>query len=169
MIEISDYDKIRIAKSGANKLFGADYDIRKNMDEIELIALFDKVWANRLEYLVLGAEVIARDEVTRRLLDKYHTYVDPKQEHRSFHHLKAEFIVQLEPLGEDRYKFTQLWRVASSDTHPKTLFITFSSTAERDQFSTLAQDLSASDEELGLKLVRNFMDLHPENQNDEIF
>lgn len=165
MIEVNDQEKVRIARSGANKLFGVDYDIRKNMGEKELLNLFDKVWSNRLEHLIVGAEVISRDEVNRRLLDKYHTYVDPDQEHRSFHYLKAEFIAQLELVGDARCKLTQLWRVASSDTHPKTLFITFSSVAERERFSSLAQNLAASDEELGLKLIRNFVILHPESSN----
>lgn len=161
MIEIDAQDKIRIAKSGANKLFLVDYDTRQRMDKQQLIELFDRVWLNGLRRLVLDAEVIEPEEVSRRLLDKHHTYVDPQQEHRSFRYLRAEFIAQLEPYKNGEYKLTQLWRVASSDNYPKTLFINFSSVEERELFYSLARSLDMDDEELGLRLIRNFMNLHP--------
>jgi hypothetical protein len=161
MIEVDSQDKIRMAKSGANKLFGVDYDVRKNMDSQQLVELFDRVWIGGLKLMVSNAGVIPSEEVTRRLLDKYHTFVDSSQEHRSFHYSKAEFIAQLQPCENNQYKLTQLWRVASSDTYPKTLFVTFSSVEERERFTALAESLGIVDEELGLRLIRNFMDLHP--------
>ena len=162
MIEVDSQDKIRIAKSGANKLFEVDYDVRQNMSDQQLIELFDQVWQRGLERRVLKAEVIPSDEVNRRLLDKYHNFVDFDQQHRSFRYAKAEFIVQLQPSENAQCKLTQLWRVVSSDSHPKTLFITFSSVEERQRFTSLAQSLGINDDEdLGLRLIRNFMDLHP--------
>jgi len=161
MIEVDSQDKIRMAKSGANKLFEVDYDVRKNMDSQQLVELFDRVWRGGLKRMVSNAGVIPSEEATRRLLDKYHSFVDPSQEHRSFHYSKAEFIAQLQPCENNQYKLTQLWRVASSDTYPKTLFVTFSSVEERERFTALAESLGIVDEELGLRLIRNFMDLHP--------
>ena len=161
MININDADKARIAKFGANKLFEVEYDTRQKMQESELIELFDHVWLRGLDDRVKKAEVISREEVTRRLLDKYHDFVDPHQEHRSFHYLKAEFIAQLEKVDSEQHKLTQLWRVASSDTYPKTLFINFGSVEERKKFDNLAKNLETSDEELGLQLIYSFMNLHP--------
>ena len=97
----------------------------------------------------------------RRLLEKYHTYVDREQEHRSFHYLKAEFITQLEKLEKNKHRLTQLWRVASSDNHPKTLFVNFDSIEEKEQFDELANKLGFNAEQLGLKIIRNFVNLHP--------
>jgi len=161
MIIVEDKDKVRIAKSGANKLFEVDYDTRKKMTDSQLIDLFDRVWLDKVQRLVINAEVYEFEEVGRRLLDKYHTFIDPQQEHRGFYYRKAEFISQLMPQNNGQYKLTQLWRVASSDEHPKTLFVNFSTVEERNTFSSLAQSLGIDDEELGLKLVRNFMNLHP--------
>lgn len=159
MIKITATDKVQIAKFGANKLFRIDYKTRKGMDDSQLLELFDDAWENRLKYLVESAEVIQQEEVSRRLLDKHHTYIDSAQEHRSFHYLKAEFIAQLRPLDSNQYELTQLWRVSSLDAHPNTLFITFSSIAEREQFSALARNLRKNEEDIALKLIRNFMEL----------
>lgn len=159
MIIVSDSDKARIAQSGANKLFGIDYKTRKGMSRDQLLELFNEAWQNRLQYLVESAEVIIKEEVDRRLLDKYHPFIDSTQEHRSFHYLKAEFIAQLHSVNSEQYQLTQLWRVSSSDTHPNTLFITFSDADERTQFSELARKLKKQEEDLALKLIRNFMDV----------
>jgi hypothetical protein len=161
MIVVEDQDKIRLAKFGANKLFERDFDTRKTMSDQALIKLFDQVWKNTIERLVRRAEVCEYEEVCRRLLDKYQDFIDRQQEHRTFRHRKAEFIAQLQPQDNNHYKLTQIWRVASSDEHPKTLFITFSSVEERKRFQDLAQSLRIDDEKLGLQLVRNFMNLHP--------
>ncbi|AKG20812.1 hypothetical protein [Calothrix sp. 336/3] len=167
MITIDDSDKARIAKIGANKLFDVEYETRQKMSNLELIEVFERAWEKVLENRVNNAEIISSEEVARRLLDKYHGFIDPQQEHRSFHYLKAEFIAQLIKTDSNTYKLTQIWRVASSDTYPKTLFISFSSVEERNRFDELARSLQYTDEELGLLLIRNFMNLHPDYQPDK--
>ena len=131
------------------------------MSDQELIDLFDRLWLDKIERLVLNGKLCEAEEVERRLPDKFHSFIDPQQEHRSFHYRNAEFIAQLLPQDNSQYKLTQLWRVASSDEHPKTLYINFSSVEERERFASLAKSLSSNDEQLGLRLVRNFMNLHP--------
>jgi hypothetical protein len=69
--------------------------------------------------------------------------------------------VQLESLGGEDYVMTQLWRAQSSDLHPKTLFAKFPTVEQRVQFAKLAKHLGIDDGELGLALVRDFMDKHP--------
>ena len=100
----------------------------------------------------------------------HHTYIDPEQEHRSFHDLKAEFIAQLEKLDSNKYRLTQLWRVTSSDNHPKTLFVNFDSIEEKEQFNELANKLGFNAEQLGLQIIRNFVNLHPniDQQNKQL-
>ena len=161
MIQVDDFHKVRIAKSGANKLFGIDYETRKSMNEEDLIHLFNQIWSKKLENMVLQAEKIEHAEVKRRLLDKYHNFIDSQQEHRTFHYKKAEFIAQLQIIDSTKYKLTQVWRVTSSDEHPLTLFIKFSNIEERERFQSLAEKLEIDDEKLGLRLIRNFMNLHP--------
>lgn len=161
MIHIDDVDKVRIARYGANKIFVIHYDDRKIMDDKELIELFDRAWSNGLNIRIQRAEIIQPEEVERRLLDRYHTYINHEQEHRSFHYSKTEFIVQLEKFSSKEYRLTQLWRVASSDSHPKTLFINFDSIEEKEQFDELANKLGFDAEKLGIILIRNFVNLHP--------
>lgn len=162
MIQVEDDDKIRITKSGANKLFVVEYDERQNMSSEKLIELFDTKWYNIVKELVEEADVCrSHKEVIRRLPDKYHSFIEPEQEHRSFRYRQAEFIVQLQPLDDNQYRLNLLWRVPSSDDHPKTLFVNFSSVEEREQFEKLATSLGINDEKLGFQLQRNFMNLHP--------
>ena len=52
--------------------------------------------------------------------------------------------------------------MTSSDEHPLTLFIKFSNIEERERFKSLAKSLQIDDEKLGLRLIRNFMNLHPD-------
>ena len=160
MIEVENNHKVRIAKFGANKLFEVDYETRKSMDDQKLIDLFNQIWTKKLESMVLQAKIIKSDEVERRLLDKYHVFIDSQQEHRTFHYKKAEFITQLQTLENTKYKLTQLWRVTSSDEHPLTLFIKFNNIEEKERFQSLAKSLDIDDEKLGLRLIRNFMNLH---------
>ncbi len=162
MIEVDNYVKVRITKSGANKLFEVDYETRKNMDDEKLIDLFNQSWTKKLQRMVLQAKVIESDEVERRLLDtNYYNYIDSQQEHRTFHYKKAEFIAQLQIIENAKYKLTQLWRVTSSDEHPLTLFINFSNIEDRERFESLAKSLNIDEEKLGLQLIHNFMNFHP--------
>ena len=124
MIEVDDITKVRLAKIGANKMFGVDYDTRQTMDEPELIDLFDRVWTQGVERSVVDGEKCSAEEAARRLADKYHGFIDARQSHRSFRYRKAEFIAQLK-VEDDSSTLTQLWRVSSSDTHPENPFRDF--------------------------------------------
>jgi hypothetical protein len=170
IIQVEDSVKTRIARNGANKLLGVDYDTRKQMRDEELIELFDRVWVHNLKKLVVEGVLCTPKEASRRLEQKYHAFIDYQQEHRSFIFSKAEFIAQLMPFTENEYQLTQIWRVSSSDNHPKTLFINFSTVEEKERFTELAESLGfKKDEDLGLSLIRNFMSLHtqPQKINDK--
>lgn len=164
MVTVEEQDKIRMTRIGANKLFEVDRDIRKKMTYRELIELFDKIWWNGLKSEIVNAKVISPEEVRRPLLNVNKPFLDSGQEHRSFYHLGEEFIAQLKQVENSDYKLNQLWRVAWSDSPPKTLYITFSSVEERNRFTSLAEGLGTEDEALGLRLIQNFMDLHPSDR-----
>lgn len=159
IIKIEDEQKIRIAKWGANKLFG-DPDKRKlEMSNDDLVKLFDKVWEQTLQRAVTTADTCNSQEAFARLSDREKSYFDFDQKHRQFR-LKdhnIEFIVQLRATSEDNPELTQLWKVSSTDINPKTLYVTFDSVQEREQFGELANQLGWSDEDLGLQLLLDFM------------
>lgn len=166
IINIDDQTKIRLAQKGANKLFNVEYEERQNMSENNLIDLFDQAWSRIIKHQIMKADLIPPEEVRRRLLDNCHPYIDPDQEHRSFHYDKAEFIVQLQLSQNSQYQLTQLWRVVSSDSHPTTLFVEFNSPEELKRFKFLAESLDTTGEELGLQLIYHFMSLHPNYKPD---
>ena len=161
-IKVEEQQKIRFSKWGANKLFG-DPDKRKEMSDEELMKLFDRVWTSTLENSITRATVCDPKDAYQRLNEKEKQFFDFEEEHRQFriqeHNL--EYVAQLARLDNNGYSLTQLWRIASSDINPKTLYITFETVDERKHFKTLANKLGFNDEELGLKLVNDFMAKFP--------
>lgn len=163
-ITVSDDVKSTLAKYGPNKLFGDDVDDRKKLPHLDAVRLFNRVWNTVLAVAIETAEKCDSDDAKQRLTFSQQQYFKSSQEHRSFRmqNLNAEFIVQLaRGEGDHTYELTQLWRVSSSDTHPKTLFVTFDTVEQRERFKTLAQNLGIKDEDLGLQLVLDFMAKHP--------
>lgn len=166
IIRVEDEQKVVLAKYGANKLFGDDPDKRqKEMSKDDLTKLFDQVWDNTLKRVVMTAEVCDAKEAYDRLsTQEQKKYFDLKQQHRQFRlkDLSIEFIAQLNSISPDNWTLTQLWRVASTDTNPKTLYITFESVEQRKRFAALASNLGKTDEALGFQLIMDFAAKFPE-------
>lgn len=162
-ISVSDSTKHLLARYGPNKLFGNDIDERRELDQAAGITLFDRVWKERLERLIMDAEACDSQEAYPRLTESQQQYFDFDQQHRAFRvkELNAEFIAQLLDHGNGDLELTQFWRVSSSDTHPKTLFVTFESVEAREQFRRVANNLGIHDEQLGLQLCNDFMAKFP--------
>lgn len=160
-IVVDKEEKLRIARFGANKIFKVEFNERQRMSDEQLLEVFDSAWNSGLQHWVSNAEVIEPEEVARRLLDQQHPFINADEEHRTFRRKNAEYISQLQPIHQGMYKLTQFWRVKSSDEHPKTLFVNFDSVEEINLFKELSQSLNIPPELLGIKLIRNFMDLHP--------
>lgn len=163
-IEVESSTKRLLARCGPNKLFGEDVDDRKVLGDVEAEQRFDHVWATVLEREVKMADRCNPDDVYQRLTERQRNYFEREHEHRSFRPsgLNAEFIVQLErrDAGDD-FILNQLWRMQSSDSHPKTLFVNFPSVDERKRFAKLAKHLGITDCDLGLALLQDFMAKHP--------
>lgn len=68
-----------------------------------------------------------------------------------------DFIVQLDNRSSKVKELTQLWKVQSGDDHPKTLWVTFDTVAERKRFKAIADFLRKNDDALGLEIIRDFM------------
>lgn len=163
-IRANDQTKVRIAISGPNKLFGISFEDRKKMPTEDLVKLFDRVWREFLEREIIEATQWAARDAYERLLPSNQAFFDFQQSHFAFRpkNMNLEMIAQLNETSAGEWELTQLWKVASSDTHPETLYVTFESVEERERFRRLANALGQHDETLGLELIRDFMQKHPE-------
>lgn len=151
---IPDSQKIYLARSGPNRLFGLDRDAPGALDDGQLIALFDRVWEERLRRAYMESQPIDSRNVHALLKGHQRNYVDDKQQHFQVRVDDVLLIAQVSAGGD----ITQFWHVRFGDTHPKTLFLEFDTREEFERFKTIAQHLGyADDRELGLELVRDFM------------
>lgn len=154
-IHISDETKVRITRIGPVRTFG-DFESRQKLNEAELVILFDQKWKLGLGQAVNSSLPCEYEVVRSRLQGKQLNFVDKAQEHRQFRYHNMDFIVQFGQ-NVDSKELTQLWKVQSGDDHPKTLFVTFDTVAERERFKAIADHLFQNDEVLGLKIIRDFM------------
>ncbi len=155
-IEVRRETKVRVARIGPQRTFG-DYESRQKQSDEEVVSLFDHQWDIGLRSAVERAHDCECEVARSRLQEKHLTYIDSDQEQKQFRFQNMEFIAQLKELRENEYELTQLWRVQSGDDHPKTLWITFDTVAERKRFKSIAEHLQRKDEDLGLEIVRDFI------------
>ncbi|HZZ81663.1 MAG TPA: hypothetical protein VFE62_24390 [Gemmataceae bacterium] len=149
--------KIRTAKSGPVRTFG-DYDKRRDMNDEQLVALFDRAWRAGLEHAIVHLSLPCDYNVaSARLKERQREFLHSDEEHRQFRYQEMEFIVQLRPAEKTSKELTQLWKVQSGDDYPKTIFVTFGTVEERQRFRDIASRLGWHDEELALSLLRDFM------------
>jgi hypothetical protein len=162
-ITVTKDAKTRIARAGAVRIFG-DFDERKTMNEQDLVRLFDNAWSSGLDSAVAQSLECEYKVAYSRLKERHRDFLDPSEEQRQFRYQEMEFIAQLRSTGKSSKELTQLWRVQSGDDRPKTIFVTFESVPERQEFRSIAEKLGWHDEELALSLLRDFMSKF-ENKN----
>jgi hypothetical protein len=154
-IEVPEKTKAVVVQFGPQKLFG-DFDKRQAMDMAKRVALFDTAWKAGLEMAVVGADHCEPEWALERLKDAYRPYFQRDLEHREFRFDRMQFIAQLRKDGA-AHELNQLWFVPSSDRDPKVLYVRFDTEEERKRFGELASELGWNDEDLGLRLVSQFM------------
>ena len=155
-IRIDEETKSRIARIGPVRTFG-DYDSRKKLKDSELAKLFDEKWELGLRRAVENSLPCEFEVAQSRLQGKQTDFIDPNQEQRQFRFQSMDFVVQFDPQSGGVKELTQLWKVQSGDDHPKTLWVTFDTVAERRRFKAIADHLGKQDEALGLAIIRDFM------------
>ena len=155
-VRIDEETKIRIAQFGPVRTFG-DYDSRKKLTNSGLAALFDTQWGLGLSWAVEKSLPCELEVARSRLQGKQTDFIDARQEQRQFRFQGMDFIVQFDVSG-DAKELTQLWKVQSGDDHPKTLWVTFDTVAERKRFKAIADHLQKPEETLGLQIIRDFME-----------
>jgi hypothetical protein len=160
-IQIDDSVKADIARNGANKLFEIDFKIRKDMNEEELVKIFNNAWSSQIKQLIVASEPCHIDEVRRRL-ERVSFFNAKNTEYRAFRHEYADFIVQLTQSSKsNEYYLQNIYFVPSSDKNPRALFIEFDTIEEKEKFVALARKRNIKPSVLGLKLIKNFMELEP--------
>lgn len=154
--EVPEATRLRIARHGPDRLLGAEYRDRQNMEEAELLALFDACWPDLRQGLE-RAEEIEPASAERLLTEKEQAYFKPQLKHLHVRCRGAQFLAQVVPTAQ---RLDQLWHIKSGDAHPRVLWVTFETVEERQAFRDLAGRLGWNDENLGLELIRDFMRKH---------
>ncbi|GAB4276158.1 MAG: hypothetical protein Fur0025_01050 [Oscillatoriaceae cyanobacterium] len=164
LIEIPDDVKINLTKWALPNKFFPDEIVpkRERMNDRDLIKHFDRIWEEYLKSALDNSEICPADIAVQELNQSQQNYFDSDQEHREFRieieRLPLKFIAQIKKrLGKDSYVMTQLWWIKSSDKHPQTIFISFDTVEQRERFAEFAQMLGWKDDELGKKLLMDFL------------
>jgi hypothetical protein len=158
-LNVSDDSKARFARSGPNRLYD-DYKDRQSLAKTALIKLFDVAWDSGLDAACRTRSFVCAPEVARaKLKEDWRQYLDPGQEHRELRYQEMTFILQLSKQSADEYELTNVWKIPSDDW-PRVLWVEFETVEERQQFRELATKLGYNDADLGLELLRDFMNKH---------
>jgi hypothetical protein len=151
---VNDSVKIYLAQRGAPSLFGREVDIREKLSGPDAIAWFDRVWESQLAKEVEKADECDIDFVRSNVAPHSQPWVNPEAAHRYVRLSNCSFICQLTaPENCD-----QLWFILSSSGDPRSLFVKFPTLAENEAFEKKALELGWKPEELGLKILRDFLD-----------
>ncbi|MBD2256666.1 hypothetical protein [Pseudanabaena sp. FACHB-2040] len=150
---VNDWTKTYMARKGPSKVFGFDVDTRESLDSGQATEHFDKIWEDSLSSLVKHGLPCSPESVRMRLSESASGRVKDSCEHREIKVNGCLFIAQLRTSNE----CDELWYVSSSSPDPRTLYITFDTVVERKAFEKIADSLGLDDKELGLELVRDFM------------
>lgn len=141
---------------GDARVFGKDADVRRGMNDAEVLERFSSVWAKTLESAVREAPVISLEEANELLQDRYSGYVKEGFQFRQLSIDSAVFVARLnEGAGKDG-TCDQLWSIGAH-RDPTRLCVHFATVAEKESFDRLAKQLSWNPHALALSLLVDFM------------
>lgn len=146
--------KVFLAKYGPAKVFGIEVDQREALPNPDAVAWFDRVWAGRLEEAVRKATPCELSFVREKVPFKSQSYIRDGAKHREFTLANCLFIVQL----TDASTCDQLWFIPSSSADPRTVYVKFATMDIKREFDAMASKLGWKPEELGEKLLLDFME-----------
>ncbi len=129
-----------------------------NVGEEDLLARFDTVWAHSLHAAIASADICSLEDARRKIKPDQQRWLDKNQEQREFWLEGGLFVAQTTANADDTHELTQLWFVRSSDIDPRRLFITFATVEIRREFDKIAVEHGWKPEELGEKLLLDFME-----------
>jgi hypothetical protein len=146
--------KVYLARKGPSSVFGREVDQRERLAEEGAVNWFDRVWDLSLCKEVAGAEECDVEFVREHVPPYSQAFINPAEKHRQFRLSGCLFICQL----SDPESCDQLWFILSSSGDPRSLFVKFPTVAERAAFDKTADELGWKSEELGLKILRDFLE-----------
>lgn len=150
----NESSKVYLAKYGPAKVFGIEVDQREALSNHDAVAWFDRVWAGGLEEAVRRATPCELSFVREKVPYKSQGFINDSAKHREFTLANCLFIVQL----VDATTCDQLWFIPSSSADPRTVYVKFATMDIKRDFDALASKLGWKPEELGEKLLLDFMD-----------
>lgn len=150
----NESSKVFLAKYGPAKVFGIEVDQREALSNPDAVAWFDRVWTGRLEEAVRKATPCELSFVREKVPFKSQSFIRDGAKHREFTLANCMFIVQL----LDASTCDQLWFIPSSSADPRTVYVKFDTMDIKRDFDALASKLGWKPEEIGEKLLLDFME-----------
>lgn len=150
----NEYTKIWLAKKGPAKVFGKDVDMREAFSDQEAIEWFDRLWESKLCAAVKEASPCDIDFVRSKVPFSARGFVSENARHREFTLAGCQFISQL----PDLTTCDQLWFIPSTSGDPRTVYVKFETVPIKEAFDKLAGKLGWKPEELGEKILLDFME-----------
>jgi hypothetical protein len=150
----NESSKAYLAKWGPPKVFGVEVDQREALSIPDAVVWFDGIWGDRLEEAVRRATPCELSFVREKVPYKSQGFINDDAKHREFTHASCQFIVQL----TDTTTCDRLWFIPSSSADPRTVYVKFSTMETKREFDLMASKLGWKPEELGEKLLLDFME-----------
>ncbi len=150
----NESSKVFLAKWGPPKVFGIEVDQREALSNPDAVVWFDRIWADRLEEAVRRATPCDLSFVREKVPYKSQGFISDDAKHREFTLANCQFIVQL----TDATACDQLWFIPSSSADPRTVYVKFATMEIKREFDAMASKLGWKPEDLGEKLLVDFME-----------
>ena len=151
---VNDSVKIYLARKGVSSVFGREVDTRERLSESDAIAWFDRVWNSLLAKEVEESDVCDIEFIRCNVSQHSQRWIIADATHKYVRLANCSFICQL----TDKESCDQLWFIPSSSGDPRSLFIKSPTVADKEEFDKAAQELGWGPDEMGLKILRDFMD-----------
>lgn len=150
----NDSTKTWLARKGPVKVFGKDVDKREALSDAKAIEWFDRLWDSTLCSAVRDASPCDIDFVRSKLPFNARGFISEMAKHREFTLAGCQFICQL----PEEATCDQLWFIPSTSGDPRTLYVKFQTVPVKEAFDALAMKLGWKPEELGEKILLDFME-----------
>ncbi|MDY0170179.1 MAG: hypothetical protein RBS80_26785 [Thermoguttaceae bacterium] len=150
----NDFTKQWLARKGPAKVFGRDVDTREALSDPDAVDWFDRIWESSLRRAVEQASPCDSDFVRSKVPHYAQSFIDESARHREFTFANCLFICQL----PNSRTCDQLWFIPSASADPRTLYVRFAKVPIKEAFDELAAKLAWKPEELGEKILLDFME-----------
>ncbi|WP_437278672.1 hypothetical protein WME90_46940 [Sorangium sp. So ce375] len=153
--DIPRRQKIYFIRPSRYHVFGTDFEQRDTMSDDEAVRCFDDAWDATIRDAIVRGDPVDYEDVLGLIPEPSRPFCHYEHEHRRFRLLGTVFVAQLKKRDND-FSHNQMWPVPAKNYDTRTLFLTFATQAERDDWNRLATRLGYDPEELGLRVLHGF-------------